>query len=309
MSRFAIGLRLLALGLFFLAIVGPQLLALRFGWSLAERLPIAFHRVFLRLFGVRVVERGRPPGPMPTLVLANHVSWLDIAVIGSRVPLSFIAKSEVEGWPVIGFLARLQRSVFIDRARRKATAEVNETVAHRLAAGEAIVLFAEGTTGDGNRLLPFRSSLVGAARAALAEPGLERIHLQPLAIAYVRRNGLPVTRRERPAIAWYGDMELSPHLAQFVGGGPLDVVVTWGEPVVFDPQTNRKAATAQAEAAVRAALQGLVVRVPPRGRARYTRSSPGADAVAPAAAPVVPGPPMGEMRPLGAAAPATPGPP
>jgi 1-acyl-sn-glycerol-3-phosphate acyltransferase len=255
MRPVTVGARLLVLGLVFLVIVGPQLLALHFGWRLAERLPILFHRLFLKLFSVRVIERGRPPEALPTLVLANHVSWLDIPVIGSRRPLSFIAKAEIETWPVVGLFAKLQRSVFIDRGRRKATAEVNHTVARRLARGEAIVLFAEGTTGDGNRLLPFRSSLVGAARAALADPAIERIALQPLAIAYTRRNGLPVTRRERPEIAWYGDMDLAPHLALFVRGGPLDAVVTWGEPIPFDAATDRKQATALAEAAVRAAIR------------------------------------------------------
>ena len=289
MSAVAVGARLLVLGLAFLVIAGPQALSLRFGWPLAGHLPIVFHRLFLRLFSVRIVERGRPAGGRPTLVLVNHVSWLDIPVIGSLRPLSFIAKSEVAAWPVVGVLARLQRTVFIDRGRRKATAEVNREVARRLVQGDAIVLFAEGTTGDGNRLLPFRSSLVGAARAALAgsgeerpagsaeeppeagrvpargtgdevqavppEPGRGRIHLQPLALAYTRRNGLPVTRRERPEIAWYGDMELAPHLALFVRGGPLDVVVTWGEPIAFDEGTDRKEATALAEAAVRAALR------------------------------------------------------
>src|SRR6478735_4349292 len=205
------------------------MLALRFGWPILHRLPMSFHRMFLRLFGVRVVERGSPPGDVPTLVVSNHVSWLDIPVIGSLHPLSFIAKSEVENWPVVGLLAKLQRSVFIDRQRRKATAEVNDALAHRLVKGEAIVLFAEGTTGDGNRLLPFRSSLVGAAQAALASDSVERVFLQPLAITYTRRNGLPVTRRERPFIAWYGDMDLGPHLKLFIRGIPLDVVVTWGE--------------------------------------------------------------------------------
>ena len=255
MRALAVGARLLVLGLAFLVIAGPQALSLRFGWPLAGHLPIVFHRLFLRLFSVRIVERGRPAGGRPTLVLVNHVSWLDIPVIGSLRPLSFIAKSEVAAWPVVGVLARLQRTVFIDRGRRKATAEVNREVARRLVQGDAIVLFAEGTTGDGNRLLPFRSSLVGAARAALADPGLGRIALQPLAIAYSRRNGLPVTRRERPEIAWYGDMDLAPHLALFVRGGPLDVVVTWGEPIAFDGSTDRKEATALAEAAVRAALR------------------------------------------------------
>jgi 1-acyl-sn-glycerol-3-phosphate acyltransferase len=239
--------------LFYLVLLPMQVLAVRFGWRLAGRIPPLFHRVFLALFGVRVIERGTPPGPAATLVLANHVSWLDIPVIGSLHPLSFIAKAEVRSWPVVGLLARLQRSVFIDRERKKATTEINAAVGYRLARGDVIVLFAEGTTGDGNRILPFRSSLVGAARSALADQAVESIHLQPLAITYARRNGLPVTRRERPSIAWYGDMELIPHLAQFVREGPLDAVVVWGDPIPFDG--DRKRATAAAEAAVRDAVR------------------------------------------------------
>jgi 1-acyl-sn-glycerol-3-phosphate acyltransferase len=114
------------------------------------------------------------------------------------------------------------------------------------------VLFAEGTTSDGNRLLPFRSSLVGAAQAALMHDDVDRVFLQPLAIRYTRRNGLPVTRRERPFIAWYGDMNLAPHVGLFLEGNPLDVIVTWGEPIPFNG--NRKEATALAEATVRKAV-------------------------------------------------------
>ena len=254
MTSIGVAFRLLLLGLCSLVLVPAQMLALRFGWSsILHALPVWFHRIILTLFNVRVIERGTPPSDAPTIVVSNHVSWLDIPVIGSLHPLSFIAKSEVEGWPVIGLFARLQRSVFIDRQRRKATVEVNDALAHRLVKGEALVLFAEGTTSDGNRLLPFRSSLVGAAQTALMHDSVERVFLQPLAIAYTSRNGLPVTRRERPFIAWYGDMDLGPHLKLFIRGIPLDVVVTWGEPIPFNG--SRKQATAFAEAEVRRALK------------------------------------------------------
>lgn len=255
MTRTGVGARLLLLALSGLVLIPLQILALRFGWQVLHVAPMWFHRIFLRLFDLRIVERGQPPGEAATLVLANHVSWLDIPVIGSLHPLSFIAKSEVETWPVIGLFARLQRSVFIDRQRRKATKEVSHALAHRLVKGEVMVLFAEGTTGDGNRLLPFRSSLVGAAQTALMDDSVERVFLQPLAIAYTRRNGLPVTRRERPFIAWYGDMELAPHLGLFARGGPIDVVVTWGEPIPFNGK--RKEATAAAEASVRRAVKAV----------------------------------------------------
>lgn len=253
MKRIAVALKLFVLALLCLLLIPVQVLGIRFGWSLMHHLPVLFHRVLLKLFNVRVIEKGTPPGDAPTLVVANHVSWLDIPVIGSVHPLSFIAKSEIENWPVVGLFAKLQRSVFIDRQRRKATAEVNDALAHRLVKGEVIVLFAEGTTSDGNRLLPFRSSLVGGAQAALMHDSVEQVFLQPLAIAYTRRNGLPVTRRDRPFIAWYGDMDLAPHLKLFVEGHPIDVVVTWGEPIPFNG--NRKEATTAAESAVRKALK------------------------------------------------------
>lgn len=249
----AAGLKLFALAACSLVLIPLQMLGLRFGWSLVHHLPVLFHRILLKLFNVRVIEKGKPPGDAPTLVVANHVSWLDIPVIGSTHPLSFIAKSEIENWPVVGLFAKLQRSVFIDRQRRKATAEVNDALAHRLVKGEAIVLFAEGTTSDGNRLLPFRSSLVGGAQAALMHDSVEQVFLQPLAISYTHRDGLPVTRRDRPFIAWYGDMDLAPHLKIFLEGHPIDVVLTWGEPIPFNG--NRKAATATAESTVRRALR------------------------------------------------------
>ena len=255
MSRVGFAARVLLMGVLFGLLAPIQSAAIRVGAKLSHRLPVRFHRLFLRLFGIRVSVRGTPPVPgHPTLVLANHVSWLDIPVMGSLLPLSFIAKQEIAGWPVFGFCARLQRCVFLDRTRKSATAEVNAEVAERLAAGDAIVLFPEGTTGDGNRLLPFRSSLVGAARAAIAESAHEAVRLQPLALSYARRNGLPVTRRERPAIAWYGDMELAPHVGAFARSGPLDVVVTWGEPIPFGRETDRKKATAEAERSVRRSL-------------------------------------------------------
>jgi 1-acyl-sn-glycerol-3-phosphate acyltransferase len=258
MTVIGAGARLAVLALALILITPLEFLAVRLGLRIAGRLPLYRFRVLLWCLRVRVREHGAPPAAGPTLVLSNHISWLDIPILASLRPLSFIAKSEVAAWPVLGLYARLQGCIFIDRARKTHTTEVNRKVARRLARGDMIVLFPEGTTGDGNRLLPFRSALVGAARAALAEPSLPRIHLQPVAITYVRRNGLPITRRERPAIAWYGAMELAPHLAAFLREGSMDALVRWGEPILFDADSDRKQATAAAEAAVRRAIQETV---------------------------------------------------
>lgn len=280
-TRLATAARLLGLAIAFLVLAGPQWLALRLGRG--GRLPILFHRAFLALFGVRVTVRGTPPrAGEGALVLANHVSWLDIPVLGSLAPLSFVAKSEIAGWPLVGMLARMQRTLFIDRARRTHTAKVNSTLARRLAAGDLVVLFAEGTTGDGTRVLPFRASLVGAARAALAEGGLERVVLQPLAIAYTRRAGLPVTRVERPDLAWYGDTELTPHVAAFLAHGPVDVEVAFGEPIAFEAGSDRKRAASLAEARVR-----RLVRAANSGRPAEPASEEGRSEEVPAGEPIL----------------------
>ena len=115
MTRLGTIARLLVCALVFLVIVGPHLLSLRVGRGrIAARMPVIFHRVFLRLFGLRVTQSGSPPGECePALVLSNHVSWLDIIVLGSLRPLSFVAKSEIAGWPVGSLSVMVMVWVFV----------------------------------------------------------------------------------------------------------------------------------------------------------------------------------------------------
>ncbi|MHB2168287.1 lyso-ornithine lipid O-acyltransferase [Alsobacter sp. R-9] len=242
-----------------------QWVSIRLGWRLAHTLPVAFHRLACRLLRVRVAVEGEAVAGRPLLVLSNHTSWLDIVVVSTLAPLSFIAKREVGTWPIFGTLARLQRSIFIDRTRRKGAAEANREIAERLAGGDAIVLFAEGTTGDGHRILPFRSAVVGAARDAIAEAGhTGHVLVQSLTVAYPRRGGLPVGRRGRALIAWHGDMDLVPHLAAIIRGEPIDAVVVWGSTHAFDAESDRKAVTRAAGAEVRSTYSRLVNGLPPR---------------------------------------------
>jgi 1-acyl-sn-glycerol-3-phosphate acyltransferase len=257
-GRFRIGAVLLALVPSTLVLMAIQVLALRFGWAASHRLPVVFHRMVCRLLRVRVTVKGEPARGRPLLIVSNHVSWIDITAIATVMPISFIAKSEVAGWPVFGTFARLQRTVFIDRTRRKGAAEANRVVAERLADGDAMVLFAEGTTSDGNRVLPFRSAVIGAARDAIAEAGhTGHVLVQPLTIAYGGRGGLPLSRRDRPGIAWYGDMDLLPHLAAIMAGPPLDAVLSWGEPVAFDTGTDRKAVTRRLQSEIQSTYARL----------------------------------------------------
>jgi 1-acyl-sn-glycerol-3-phosphate acyltransferase len=243
-------LRILAVAALALPLIPLQMLAVRRGWPMQRSLPVIFHRTVLRLIGVMVDERRRMETRRPLLIVSNHVSWLDIPVLGSLAGLSFIAKSEVTGWPIIGLFARLQRSVFIDRRRRHDTAEATALIGARLLEGDPIVLFGEGTTGDGTRVLPFRSALIGAAREAMGASDAP-VLVQPLAIRYLRRDGLPIARSAMFAIAWTGDMELAPHLMDLLAGGPIDVLVAWGEPIRYAGDTDRKALAKALEATVR----------------------------------------------------------
>jgi lyso-ornithine lipid O-acyltransferase len=244
--------RVLALVPAFAIGLPAQWLALKIAPGLARWMPVIFHRYLLFVLGVKVVRKGVPDMRTPILIASNHLSWLDIVVISSLRPVSFIAKSEVGTWPVFGTLARLQRSIFVERQRRGKTAEVNRSIAARLARGDALVLFAEGTTSDGTRILPFRSALIGAAQAVSGPSDIQSI-LQPLNIAYPRIGGLPIGRANHPFIAWHGDMELLPHLADFLTLPGVDCQVTFLPARVVGAGHDRKAMTREIEADIRAA--------------------------------------------------------
>ncbi|MCB1507322.1 MAG: 1-acyl-sn-glycerol-3-phosphate acyltransferase [Hyphomicrobiaceae bacterium] len=210
--------------------------------AISDRLPLTFHRILLWLLDVRVIVRGRPEPTRPLLICSNHVSWLDIPVLGSIQPVSFISKDEVAGWPVIGFLARQQDTIFIDRTRRHATGEATQAMADALSEDRALVLFPEGTSSDGRAVLPFMSSLIGAVQKEIVNEGEAGARIQPVVVCYQRRDGLPITRGDRPDIGWYGDMDLLPHAVGIALGGPLEVVIDFLPPLDEDLAGRRKEA-------------------------------------------------------------------
>lgn len=228
-----------------------QLPALRFAPKLARKIPVIWHRIILRLVGVRVHVHGSMAKDKPLMLVSNHVSWFDIVVMGSVGELCFIAKNEVRTWPGINYLSRLQRTVFVDRERKRDAAMQADTIASRLVQGDAMVLFAEGTTGNGNSLKPFKSALFGAPQMALAQSGLESIHIQPVAIAYNTLHGMPLGRYHQTYASWPGDIELLPHLVSFVKQGAFDVDVSFAESLIFDENTKRKSMAMQIENVVK----------------------------------------------------------
>ena len=233
------------------ALIPVQWVAVRCRLPLRRSIPVFYHRILCRLLGVRITVVGEICAGRPLLIAANHVSWIDISVVTALAPVVFVAKREVAAWPLFGLLAKLQRSVFVDRAQPRRTPEVNREIAGRLADGDPVVLFAEGTSSDGNRVLAFRSSLIGAAHAALDAAG-GSVLVQPMAIAYTRIGGVPAGRQHRPQVAWYGAMELVPHLLDVLRRGAIDVTVSWGEPVECAAVTDRKALARMLEEKTRA---------------------------------------------------------
>ncbi|MBX3581734.1 MAG: 1-acyl-sn-glycerol-3-phosphate acyltransferase [Rhizobiaceae bacterium] len=248
-----------------LTLLPVQLVAIATSLLNERRVPRLWHSLNVRALGFRVYQKGRLTEKRPLIIAANHVSWTDIPVISSRCEVSFIAKSEMARWPLIGFLARLQRTIFVERERRRASGEQAGEIARRLAEDAAIVLFAEGTTGDGNMVLPFKSTLFGAATKAITEGAVSKVYIQPLAIAYTRVQGLPMGRQHRHIASWIGDAELAHHAAALLKEGAVDVELHFGEPIEFSAGDDRKAVTRRAESEVRAMLVEALASPVPSG--------------------------------------------
>jgi 1-acyl-sn-glycerol-3-phosphate acyltransferase len=231
-----------------------QSVALRLHSMGYKRMPFHYQRFLCRLFGVRATVIGQPIQDRGVLMVANHTSYLDILVLGAVASVSFIAKSEVAGWPLFGTFARLQRTVFVDRSRRSQTGVSRDLIATRLRDGDALVLFPEGTSNDGNRVLPFKSALMGAAEIELGTDAQGRavhVPVQPVSVAYTAVHGIPMGREYRPLFAWFGDMELIPHLWEALVTGPVDVVVEYHPAMTVDSAGGRKALAAALETIIR----------------------------------------------------------
>ncbi len=245
-----------------LALMPVQAAGIALGCRWVATFPRFYHRRCCRILGLRVRRVGHPVGQRPVLFAANHVSYIDITILGALIPGSFVAKAEVRRWPLFGWLARLQRCVFIDRQARS-TAAQRDAIAARLAAADTLILFPEGTSGDGNRVLPFKSALFSVAEGRDAAAP---ITVQPVSIAYTRLDGLPIGRQYRPFFAWYGAMSMAPHLWRMLGLGTVEVVVEFHPPTSLAACGSRKALARYCEAriagGVAAALTGRSQPVP-----------------------------------------------
>jgi 1-acyl-sn-glycerol-3-phosphate acyltransferase len=237
--------RLTGFVLLTLLLIPPHALLMALGRPAGLARP--YWRRVVRLMGFRIRTHGTPVARGPALIIANHASYLDIVVLGSLLQAAFVAKSEVAGWPGFGLLARLGRTIFVDR-RPRSTAGERDRLRTRLDAGETLILFPEGTSNDGNRVLPFKSSLFAAAGTDGSLP------VQPVTVAYTGLDGLPLPRAFRAFYAWYGDMTLAGHLFAVLGLGNATIDVIFHPPVTVADFANRKTLAQHCHTAVQRGL-------------------------------------------------------
>jgi lyso-ornithine lipid O-acyltransferase len=226
--------------------------AFRKNW--AHQICMWVHQYSRWCFNVGVSYTGTPVGndsPHPVLYVCNHISWMDIAVLGSIARACFVAKAELEDWPVFGPLADLQRTIYVRRENRHEASAQKDSIADRLASGANIILFPEGTSGLGHIVLPFKSSLFGLTD----DPRLQNLIIQPVTISYTHLNAMPLLRAQRAMIAWVGDMGFGAHAAQLLIQSSLTSFVQFHPPVRRSQFANRKLLSAACQAEISGHLQ------------------------------------------------------
>ncbi len=251
--------------LFFIFILAPyilislpfQFLITRFDLPLWNLLPRGFHKLSCVFLGMRVTVIGHPERTRPTLLVSNHISWTDVIAIGSVADLTFVSKSDIARWPVVGFMASMQKTIYVDRTRKRNATRTTREMANRLASGGNVLLFAEGQSDIGTHVLPFRSALVGGAQTAMIESGARNVVIQPIAVAYTHLQGMPVSRNERTMIAWIKSKSVGENIRDILVGSVKSVTIAFGEPKPLSEADNRKAITKACENEVRRMLVAL----------------------------------------------------
>lgn len=241
----------------------------------ARPLPKIFGRIVCWLLGIRIHVVGSLTPAKPLLLSCNHTSWLDIPILSALAPVSFTAKNEIKGWLGVSVLAKLQQTLFIERTKRTETAKQRDQMRARLARGDILVLFPEGTSSDGNRILPFKSALLSVAQEKMPHPdgGECLLTIQPMTLSYTRFRGLPMARHHRPWFAWYGAMQLPGHLWRVFGMSTLEVVAEFHAPVTIEQFADRKELARYCEQKTRAGLiRALRDTTPPSPAAKTTEN-------------------------------------
>lgn len=229
-------------------------------WGVLCRLLDLRIRVIGEAAGTVGGQKGRDRGERPVIYVANHSSWLDIPVLGTKIFSVFVAKGDIERWPIMGLVSKIGRTIFVSR-NRSTTGRERDDMIRRLATGDNLILFPEGTSSDGSRVLPFMSTFFAIAKLPRLPknapamdmpsypPGMTPL-IQPISLVYDRLEGLPVHRSRRAVFAWYGDMDLGPHVWQFLKKRNKRATILLHPPLAPENFPSRKALANAAWAAV-----------------------------------------------------------
>jgi 1-acyl-sn-glycerol-3-phosphate acyltransferase len=223
-----------ALGL--MRLRGPLTLERRGQWAMWGS------RLILAALGIHYTVEGEPPAR--GVVVANHLSYLDILILSAAMPCCFVAKAEIDKWPVFGWISRCSGTLFLDRASLASAQKVSEMIAERLSLPVPVLFFPEGTSSDGTSLLRFHSRLFEPAIQAEAP-------VTAASVRYILHDGTP--ERE---LCWYGDDPFLPHLWKALGVAGFSAEVRFGEPQVYP---HRRVAANSTHAEIRAMRFGVAV--------------------------------------------------
>jgi len=228
-------LRLIIFLLLTLALLPFQFIIVFFIKNYAYIIPYFYHKICLRIFGIKIKTFGKVSINSPILLISNHASYLDIIILGSLFKTSFIAKKEISKWPLLGILAKLQNTIFIDRRVSSLKNQENQIIKH-LNEKKNLVIFPEGTSSDGNRVLPFKSSLFNIFEKNLNS----KILVQTITIVYKKINGIPMNRIERKNITWHSNMDLIPNIFNVLKKLSIEVEVIFNDEFLPSKEYDRK---------------------------------------------------------------------
>ena len=218
-----------------------------------DKLPNVFHRGVCAILGINVIIEGALCEEKPTLYVCNHISYLDIFVLG-YMPSYFVAKSEVANWPILGTFARFQNTIFIERNSRKAQ-QVLATLKQHLHNNESLTIFPEGTSTNGDHVKPFKSSLF---EAVAVEEDQKSIPIQPITVAYLRQNGQKMDQTMRDYYAWYDTMPFLSHFRTLFLLKKVDVKIRYHQVCYLEQFDSRKACASFCQQQVESGLDAFL---------------------------------------------------
>ena len=212
-----------------------QIVIILFFNKLVYIIPNFYHKLCCRILGIRIKKSGKISNSKPTLFVSNHASYVDIIILSSLFQTSFVAKKEVSHWPFLGILAKLQNTIFIDR-KIGSIAEQENLIIDHLKKNNNLIIFPEGTSSDGNQVLPFKSPLFNIFKNK-TNP---KINIQTITIIYKKENGIKLNRSTRRDITWHSNMELIPNMINLLKKMTIEIEVVFNKKFIPEASCNRK---------------------------------------------------------------------